>query len=247
MGASAEKHHPPDVAPCTAVALRPDVAAAIRRASRPDYPRWLAHVLHAGECTRPIRLRGQLHHVDTRTGAVLASTSTLDLPDAVIYTACGNRRASVCPACSRVYRADTYQLIKAGLVGGKTVPATVAQHPCVFLTATAPSFGPVHSTRAGRDGHPRPCRPRRLAETCPHGRTLRCQQRHQDGDPLLGQPFCLDCYDHTGQVVWNAYVARAVAPHPRSGSTRRSSGTGRGPRSPRSPRCRPAASSTCTP
>ena len=31
--------------------------------------------------------------------------------------------------------------------------------------------------------------------------------RHPDGDPLLGQPFCLDCYDHTGQVVWNAYVA----------------------------------------
>jgi hypothetical protein len=125
---------------------------------------------------------------------VFTSTSTLDLPDAVIYTACGNRRASVCPACSRLYRADTYQLIKAGLVGGKSVPASVARHPCVFVTATAPSFGPVHSTRAGPDGHPRPCRPRRLAETCSHGRPLRCHLRHQDGDPLLGQPFCLDCY-----------------------------------------------------
>jgi hypothetical protein len=85
-----------------------------------------------------------------------------------------------------------------------------AQHPCVFLTATAPSFGRVRSTRrsgAGRDGHSRPCRRRRLAETCPHGRTLRCQMRPQDGDPLLGQPFCLDCYDHTGQAVWNAYVS----------------------------------------
>ena len=101
---------------------------------------------------------------------------------------------------------DHSQLIKAGLVCGKTVPATVAAHPCVFLTATAPSFGPVHSTRAGRDGRARPCRPRRLAETCPHGRALRCHLRHQDGDPLLGQPFCLDCYDHAGQVVWNACV-----------------------------------------
>jgi hypothetical protein len=202
VGASAEKPTTPDV-----LALRPDVASAIHRASRPDYPRWLAHVQHAGECTRPVRLRGQLHHVDTRTGSVLASTSTLDLPDAVLYTACGNRRAAVCPACSAVYRADTYQLIKAGLVGGKTVPVSVAGHPCVFLTATAPSFGAVHSTRAGRDGHPRPCRPRRLAETCPHGRTLRCTLRHQDGDRLIGQPFCLDCYDHTGQVIWNAYVA----------------------------------------
>ena len=160
VGAYAEKPTTPDV-----LALRPDIAGAIRRASRPDYPRWLAHVLHAGECNGPIRLRGQLHHVDSRTGSVLASTSTLDLPDAVLYTACGNRRAAVCPACSAVYRADTYQLIKAGLVGGKTVPATVAEHPCVFLTATAPSFGPVHSTRAGRDGHARPCRPRRLAAT----------------------------------------------------------------------------------
>jgi hypothetical protein len=205
VGASAEKHRT-----CVSddvLALHPDVAAAVRRASRPDYSRWLAHVRHAGECTRPIRLRGQLHHVDTRTGSVLASTSTLDLPDAVLYTACGNRRASVCPGCSRLYRADTYQLIKAGLVGGKTVPATVAAHPCVFLTATAPSFGPVHSTRAGRDGHPRLCRPRRLTETCPHGQVLRCDVRHQAGDPMLGQPFCLDCYDHTGQIVWNAYVA----------------------------------------
>jgi hypothetical protein len=207
VGASAEKHPNPADDPADVLALRPDVVAAINRASRPDYPRWLAHVLHAGDCTRPIRLRGQLHHINQTTGAVLASTSTLDLPDAVLYTACGNRRASVCPGCSRLYRADTYQLIKAGLVGGKTVPATVATHPCVFLTATAPSFGPVHSTRAGGDGQPRPCRPRRLKETCLHGRALRCQVRHQDDDPLLGQPFCLDCYDHTGQVVWNAYVA----------------------------------------
>jgi hypothetical protein len=65
----------------------------------------------------------------------------------------------------------------------------------------------VHSTRAGRDGSPRPCRPRRLAETCPHGRTLRRATRHTDADPLLGRPFCLDCYDHTGQVIWNAYVS----------------------------------------
>jgi hypothetical protein len=156
VGACAEK--PTTHASDQVLALRLDVASAIRRGSRPDYPRWLAHVQHAGECTRPIRLRGQLHHVDSRTGSVLASTSTLDLPDAVLYTACGNRRASVCPACSHLYRADTYQLIKAGLVGGKTVPASVAQHPCVFLTATAPSFGPVHSTRAGRDGTPRNAR-----------------------------------------------------------------------------------------
>jgi hypothetical protein len=52
------------------------------------------------------------------------------------------RRASVCPPCAETYRADTYQLIRAGLVGGKGVPETVTGHPCVFATFTAPSFGP---------------------------------------------------------------------------------------------------------
>ena len=39
-----------------------------------------------------------------------------------IYTPCNNRRSGVCPPCSEVYRADTYQLIRAGLSGGKAVP-----------------------------------------------------------------------------------------------------------------------------
>jgi hypothetical protein len=60
----------------------------------------------------------------------------------VIYVPCGDRRASVCPACAETYRADTYQLIRAGLVGGKGVPDTVATHPVVFATFTAPTFGP---------------------------------------------------------------------------------------------------------
>jgi hypothetical protein len=49
------------------------------------------------------------------------------------------------PAVCRDLPADTYQLIKAGLVGGKGVPTTVAGHPAVFATLTAPSFG--RSTR----------------------------------------------------------------------------------------------------
>ncbi len=47
----------------------------------------------------------------------------------------------VCPACAESYRTDTYQLVKAGLVGGKRVPETVAEHPCFFVTLTAPAFG----------------------------------------------------------------------------------------------------------
>lgn len=65
----------------------------------------------------------------------------------------GNRRRARCPACSETYRADTYQLIKAGLVGGQTVPETVAAHPKVLVAFTPPSFGPVqHHVLASQAG-----------------------------------------------------------------------------------------------
>jgi replication initiator protein RepSA len=124
-------------------------------------------------------------------------------PGGVLPVACKTRRASRCPPCAEVYRADTYQLIRAGLSGGKGVPATVAQHPCVFATLTAPSFGPVHSRRE-KDGRLLRCRPRRRLRDCPHGNTLSCRQRHNRDDPLLGEPLCPDCYDYTGSVLFNA-------------------------------------------
>jgi uncharacterized Zn-finger protein len=124
----------------------------------------------------------------------------------VIYKACGDRRASVCPPCSERYRADTWQLIAAGLRGGKGVPAEVAGHPAVFLTLTAPSFGLVHSRRTASTGRVLPCRPRRKPAPCPHGTDLRCTRHHDQDEGVLGLPFCLDCYDHAGQIVWNAYV-----------------------------------------
>ncbi|WP_420865685.1 replication initiator [Actinopolymorpha cephalotaxi] len=49
-------------------------------------------------------------NVNTRTGEVTETkTVTEDMPDGVIYKACGNRRASVCPSCAEMYRADAYQ------------------------------------------------------------------------------------------------------------------------------------------
>ncbi|MGO9298283.1 MAG: replication initiator, partial [Streptosporangiaceae bacterium] len=41
--------------------------------------------------------------------------------------------------CSAVYKRDARQLVRAGLTGGKGIPETVASHPCVFATFTAPS------------------------------------------------------------------------------------------------------------
>jgi hypothetical protein len=183
-------------------------ARVLRRAASPDHGRWLAHVASTRGCVRPVRLTGALHTVEQATGRIVATRHTAtDLPDGVIYVPCGDRRASVCPACAETYRADTYQLIRAGLVGGKGVPASVTGHPVVFATLTAPSFGPVHSRSVNRaTGKVRPCRMRRDIALCPHGRQLVCTKRHADDDPRLGRPICLDCYDHAAHVVWNGWA-----------------------------------------
>jgi hypothetical protein len=186
------------------------------RMGRADFGAWLRHVNAAAGCTQPVRLYGTMYRVtvnkDTGCWRILSETSTRDMPDGVLYKPCGNRRASVCPACSRRYQRDAYQIIRSLLVGGKGVPNTVAQHPAVFPTFTAPSFGPVH-TRVVK-GHtcadrrtcqcrPEPCHARRDADRCPHGRALVCFARHDDADKVIGTPLCLDCYDHDAQVVWN--------------------------------------------
>ena len=71
----------------------------------------------------------------------------------MLLKACGTRRESRCPSCAATYRADAYQLLAAGLKGGKGVPETVAAHPRLFVTFTAPSFGRVHTPQgAGAAG-----------------------------------------------------------------------------------------------
>ncbi|OHX05762.1 replication initiator [Micromonospora sp. WMMB235] len=188
--------------------------SAFQRATRPDYFGWLDHVRAAAGCTRPIRLAGQLLTVEPGTGRVLDSRHTDAMPDAAIYKACGNRRATVCPTCAQTYQRDAFQLLRAGLVGGKGVPESVAQHPAVFATFTAPSFGTVHARKVKRhtcrnrrrcDCRAEPCHARRDTGLCPHGRPAVCWARHEQGDAALGHPLCLDCYDHDHQVVWNIF------------------------------------------
>ncbi|GAA0694074.1 hypothetical protein GCM10010193_55980 [Kitasatospora atroaurantiaca] len=87
--------------------------------------------------------------------------------------ACGNRRASRCTTCSRVYAADTFQLIRAGLSGGKDVPDTVRTHPRLFASLTAPSFGPAHNRPTDAGGIVRPCR---------------CGKLHEPAEALLCTP-----------------------------------------------------------
>ena len=176
------------------------------------YGHWLDHVWPAAACTRPIRLHGQISHVDPATGELLHAVPTTTMPDSIVYKPCGNRRATTCPGCAETYRRDAFHPIRAGLAGGKGVPATVAAHPAVFATFTAPSFGSVHArpvrthTCARRDQcrcKAEPCHPRRDAGACPHGRPAACYTRHPPGDDRLGQPLCPDCYDYPAHAVWN--------------------------------------------
>ena len=158
---------------------------------------------HPGGCLQPVLLRGRVDHIDGATGELLHRYTTVHEPGGALPIACKTRRASQCPPCAEVYRADTYQLIRAGLSGGKGIPDSVATHPCVFTTLTAPSFGPVHARRE-KDGRILRCRPRRHSRTCPHGRRMSCATRHSRDDSLLGEPLCPDCYDYTGSVLFNA-------------------------------------------
>ncbi|PXY20755.1 replication initiator [Prauserella muralis] len=177
----------------------------VRRASQPGYQWWLTHVMSAAACSHPVRLKltATWHGDDGRSEV---EPVTDGMPDGVLYAACKNRRATVCPACAETYRADTYQLVKAGLVGGKGVPDTVSGHPCFFVTLTAPAFGPVHTRVVGSNGTVRPCRARRLGTVCEHGRQVICLQRHTEDDPRLGEAICRDCYDYQHQAVWNFHA-----------------------------------------
>ncbi|MFB9206766.1 replication initiator [Nonomuraea spiralis] len=175
----------------------------IDRLHQPDYDRWAHQIKRTGGCRQPIHLRGKVEHYDQATGQLLHRYSTNREPNGVLRLPCKTRRASRCPACAEVYRADTYQLVRAGLIGGKGVPETVSSHPCLFITLTAPSFGTVH-TRREKNGKVQPCHARRNAQTCPHGQLMSCTDRHSADDPRLGEPLCPDCYDYDGSVLFNA-------------------------------------------
>ncbi|MGW0755373.1 replication initiator [Streptomyces sp. NPDC002814] len=186
--------------------LPKSVAAMLTRAAEPEFAAWRRNIVRLGGCTNPIHLVGGATVVDTTTGEALFSYGS-DVYGGRLLTACGNRRATVCPTCSRLYRADTYQLIRAGLVGGKNVTESVSGHPRVFATLTAPGFGPVHTLRE-HDGRVRACRPRRAGECCPHGVPIGCHERHTGDEPRLGEPLCPRCYDYAGAVLWQAYAGQ---------------------------------------
>jgi len=155
------------------------VQGLVARAGDPKRERWLQQVRRIGACRHPVRLRGVVLHGDE------PMYSTVDEPDGALMVRCGNRREAHCPSCAHEYRGDMWQLVYAGLAGGrKGVPEQVAEHPQVFASLTAPSFGPVH----GRPDDGRPCR---------------CGQHHDADDPELGAAIDPATYDYEGAVLWN--------------------------------------------
>ncbi|MFH8793974.1 replication initiator protein RepSA [Streptomyces sp. NPDC017941] len=161
----------------------------LRVAGSPGFDRLQDQIRRTGGCSDPIHLQGATVTRDRATGQALFSYSTDAEPGGRLRIACGNRRASRCPSCAWTYAGDTYHLIRAGLTGdpAKGTPHTVRDHPRVFTTLTAPSFGPVHN----RPGN-RPCR---------------CGTRHPEDAPELGTPLDPETYDYAGAVLWNNHAS----------------------------------------
>ena len=187
--------------------LDPVMADLIAQVNTPDHRAWMNQVARIGGCARPLHVKGYTRLRDSVTGEVDYEFNSRAAPGGVLLVRCRNRRAAVCPSCAYLYQGDVYQLVRAGLIGGKGVPDTVAGHPRVFATLTAPSFGAVHSTRTGKSGKPLPCHPRRSSQ-CPHHRATTCVTRHGEGDALVGTPLCSDCYRYQDAVIWQASVGR---------------------------------------
>lgn len=143
---------------------------------------WRSRVRAVGGCAKPVKLNRRESTRSARTGLVTA------WKDRSVWVRCGTRRAAACPSCSARYEADAFHLVRAGLVGDedKGVPVQVADRPTVFVTLTAPSFGPVHS----RPGH-RPCA---------------CRAWHREADPRLGAAVDPDSYDYEAAVLWNNHA-----------------------------------------
>ncbi|WTN63294.1 replication initiation protein [Streptomyces sp. NBC_00626] len=161
----------------------------LRVAGSTGFDRWQDQIKRTGGCSDPIHLTGWSITKDRATGETLRRYSTDTEPGGRLRIACGNRRASRCPACAWTYAGDTYHLIRAGLVGDSRheIPAAIRNRPRVFATLTAPSFGPVHNQ--------------------PTRGTCRCGTAHRDDDPALGTPLDPATYDYAGAVLFNNHAS----------------------------------------
>ncbi|MFJ5216973.1 replication initiator protein RepSA [Streptomyces sp. NPDC088354] len=175
----------------TAAGLDPTTLADLLRvAGAPDFHRWEEQIRRTGGCSDPIHLTGWTLTKDKVSGETLHHYSTENEPGGRLRIACGNRRASRCPACAWTYAGDTYHLIRAGLAGDqrRDIPSTVRDHPRVFATLTAPSFGRVHNR--------------------PDTGRCRCGNQHPADDSALGTALDPGTYDYAGAVLFNNHAGQ---------------------------------------
>ncbi len=101
-------------------------------------------------------------------------------------TRCMNREAARCPSCSRVTTQDWAAIMRSGVFNA---PPSASSSRWMFLTLTAPSFGPVHYVP--RD----------------HQRTRRCAcaatHNSRRDDHLRGSAVHPNTYRYDDQVRWN--------------------------------------------
>lgn len=134
-----------------------------------------------GDCSRPVRLTR--HTLNTITGEVQSIE---------MFRRCQSRIHEVCPSCSKLYRADAFALIRAGLIGKDGNP-----RPMTMITLTAPgkdAFGQVHSRHIMDNGSVKPCVCRRV--------------RHAENDPILGTPIHPETYNYTAAANFNSHASR---------------------------------------
>ena len=157
-------------------------------------------------CSRPIHLAPASHLLDNNIANTLLKLK-LDNYRGLYSKACGSRRHNLCPSCSQIYKGDARQLIGSGLVGGKGISEQISNHPQIFATLTAPSFGAVHRSfsvnETAKRCHPGP------QVVCSHGMNMSCNVRHKEHDEIVGSPLCSKCYDYIGAVIWNAMSTKA--------------------------------------
>ncbi|WP_342671200.1 replication initiator [Streptomyces lushanensis] len=127
----------------------------------PDFERARQKTERVGGWAEPVHLTGRSTTVDN-TREVLRSYTSSDEPVSSLLTTCGNRRSSPLSACSRLYAADTYRLIRAGQFDGKNAPDTVRTTP--VPSPPSPPFPATLYTTA----------PQRLAATSRPAATAPC-------------------------------------------------------------------------
>ena len=122
--------------------LLPGVLGEVVDRAGHGYDRWAELVAQAGYCHHPIRLAGRIEQADRTTGEVRQVYDSEREPDGVLLKACGTRRESRCPSCAATYRADAYQLLAAGLKGGKGVPETISRASSAVRDLHRPQLRP---------------------------------------------------------------------------------------------------------